>query len=330
MMNRPIKIGVVGATGLVGETFLQLLDAKKFPVSEVRLFASEKSEGQTRTVGGKARPVESLKPGCFDGLELVFFSSGEDISQEWAPVAVKGGAYAIDNSSAFRMTSGIPLIVPEVNGHQIPKTPSIIANPNCSTIQLVVVLNALRKYGLKSVRVASYQAASGAGKLAQAEMLKHLGEGVHGTLSSEQFPVSLAFNCIPQIGAIGEDGISSEENKIQRETKKILEMPNLHVSAFTVRVPVFNAHSEAVWIEVDKQVSREDILGSLHKQTGLETTDAIEKYPHARMASSNEPVYVGRVHRDSEDPKTWMMWIVADNLWKGAALNGLQIAERIF
>src|ERR1700744_3717652 len=157
-MNKPIDLAVVGATGLVGETFLDLIEKKQIPVGLVRLFASEKSEGQTRQVRGVERPIESLKAGCFDGLQLVFFSSGDDISREWAPLAARAGAYAVDNSAAFRMDANTSLIVPEVNAHAIPKKPSVIANPNCSTIQLVVALNALKKFGLKSVHVASYQA----------------------------------------------------------------------------------------------------------------------------------------------------------------------------
>jgi aspartate-semialdehyde dehydrogenase len=326
-MKRPINLAVVGATGLVGEAFLHLIEKHELNVGEVRLFASEKSEGQSRHVRGKDRAVESLKPGCFDGTQLVFFSSGEDISQEWAPMAVKAGAYAVDNSSAFRLDPKIALVVPEVNAHTIPKIPAIIANPNCSTIQLVVALKAVKKFGLKSVRVASYQAASGAGKAAQAELQDHLSSGMNSPLTSQQFPQTLAYNCIPQIGSFNDDGFCSEEIKIQKETKKILELPNLHVSAFTVRVPVWNAHSEAAWIELDRDVSREEILKALHAQSGLEIHDAVEAYPTARQAAGREPVYVGRIHRNMEDPNTWMMWIVADNLWKGAALNGMQIAE---
>jgi len=329
-MNQPIDLAVVGATGLVGETFLDLIEKKKIPVGKVRLFASEKSEGLKRTVCGVDRPIESLKAGCFDGLQLAFFSSGDDISKEWAPQAAKAGAYAIDNSAAFRMDPKISLVVPEVNANTIPKTPSIIANPNCSTIQLVVALSALKKFGLKAVRVASYQAASGAGKLAQQELLSQTKQGLTQDLTSTQFPVSLAFNCVPQIGSFNADGLCSEEVKIQKETKKILNLPSLYVSAFTVRVPAWNAHSEAVWIELEKEVSREQILAALHDQPGLQINNEIERYPHARMADGQDPVFVGRIHRDSEDTKTWRMWIVADNLLKGAALNGLQIAERIF
>jgi aspartate-semialdehyde dehydrogenase len=221
-------------------------------------------------------------------------------------------------------------VIPEVNAHTLPKKPAIIANPNCSTIQLAVVLNALKQFGLVSTRVASYQAASGAGKLAQQELQTHLKQGLGDDLTSEQFPVSLAYNCIPQIGSIGPEGFSTEETKIQKETKKILELPKLRVSAFTVRVPVWNVHSEAAWIELEKEISREQLLQALQGQDGLKVEPAIEKYPNARAADGREPIYVGRIHRDIDDSRTWLMWIVADNLWKGAALNGLQIAERLF
>lgn len=329
-MKRPIDLAVVGATGLVGETFLNLLEKKQIPVGKVRLFASEKSEGQTRTVRGIERPLESLRPGCFDGLQLAFFSSGDDISREWAPQAAKAGAFAIDNSAAFRLDPAVSLVVPEVNADAIPKTPAIIANPNCSTIQLVVVLNALKKFGMSGVRVASYQAASGAGRLAQQELLDHVQKNDRQNHDSAQFPVSLAYNCVPQIGSFNAEGLCSEEVKIQKETKKILGLPALYVSAFTVRVPALNAHSEAVWVDFQSEIPRDQILRALHEQPGLKVTDELTGFPHARLVDGQEPVFVGRVHRDAENAKTWRMWIVADNLLKGAALNGLQIAERIF
>lgn len=330
MSIKKINVGVVGATGLVGETFLEWLDKSRLQIGALRLFASEKSEGQSRQALGKTWPVESLKLGCFDGLDLVFFSSGDEISREWAPLAVKSGAYAIDNSAAFRMDPNVALVVPEVNADAIGGRPSIIANPNCSTIQLVVALNALKKFGLKSVRVATYQAASGAGKLAQQELLDQILEGPNGSPVASQFPKPLAFNVIPQIGSFDESGFCSEELKIKRETKKILSMPELKVSAFTVRVPVYNSHSEAVWVELGEDVSRSEVVSALHSQVGLVVTDSIRDYPDPKMANGKPPVYVGRIHKDNEDPKTWLMWIVADNLLKGAAYNGIQIAERIF
>jgi aspartate-semialdehyde dehydrogenase len=331
-----LKIGVVGATGMVGEAFMDLLTRKKFPVSVLKPFASERSVGLKVSACGKSWPVESLSDGSFKGLDVVFFSSGDDVSKEWAPKAVEDGAFAIDNSAAYRMDQRFPLIVPEVNGHRIPKksNPTIIANPNCSTIQLVVALQALRPFGLESVRVASYQSVSGAGKLGREELLKQTTEFINSgkiTSKPETFAHPIAFNCIPHIGSFSDDGFSSEEHKIMRETKKIMEL-ELSVSAFTVRVPALNSHSEAVWVTLNKNVNQEEILNAFQKMPGLKliTQSTPSAYPTALEASEKEPVFVGRIHRDLNDPKTWLMWVVADNIWKGAALNGLQIAERIF
>jgi aspartate-semialdehyde dehydrogenase len=338
-----IGIGIVGATGVVGETFMSLLEERDFPVGDLRLFASENSQGLTKRFRGREIPVQTLKAGCFDGLELVFFSSGDDISLEWAPQAVKSGAYAVDNSASFRMSSDYALVVPEVNGDLLPKKtgpqagpPTIIANPNCSTIQLVVALNPLaRHFGLKSVRVASYQSVSGAGRNGIEELFSSTKLALEGedAEKSATFPAPIAFNCIPQIGRIGDDGFCTEENKIMFETAKILRLPNLPVSAFTVRVPTLNAHAEAVWATLEKpNLSKKEIEDQLRASPGIVVNDANETPAYATQKSSSgtDPVFVGRVHRDFHDPQTWMMWIVADNLRKGAALNGIQIAEHIF
>jgi aspartate-semialdehyde dehydrogenase len=332
-----MKVGVVGATGMVGEVFMQILTTRGFPVSELRPFASEKSEGQYVQSCGRSWPVQTLKPGCFEGLDLVFFSSGDDISKEWAPQAVASGAFAIDNSAAFRMHADYPLVVPEVNSHTLPKrqNPTIIANPNCSTIQLVVALQALKKFGLKEVRVASYQAVSGAGKAGREELLQQTAEFQRSgavTSAPQTFAHKIAFNCIPHIGSFNDSGFCSEEVKIMRETKKILELPQLRVSAFTVRIPALNAHSEAVWVTLADQVSLADMQAALSSMPGLvfQPQNPSENYPTALEASGQYPVYVGRLHQDADDPHTWLMWVVADNILKGAALNGLQIAEQIF
>ncbi len=330
-----LKIGLVGATGMVGEVFLELLNEKNFSVSELRPFASEKSLGQKIQFRNQDWPLRTLEAGCFNGLDLVFFSSGDPISKEWAPQAVQSGAFAIDNSAAFRLDPEVPLIVPEVNGELCPKRakPSIIANPNCSTIQLVVALQPLAKaFGLESVHVASYQAVSGAGKPARDELLQHTKEVLNGKSpeSSEYFAHPMAFNCVPQIGSLDDKGFSSEENKIIKESKKILGLPDLRVSAFTVRVPVINAHSEAVWVRLKKIVQKEELLKALAQQQGLVLSETPENYPIPTEASGKNPVFVGRIHQDLDDPYTWIMWVVADNLRKGAALNGLQIAEGIF
>ena len=335
-----INVGVVGATGVVGETFLNLMEERKFPAGELRLFASESSVGMTRAFRSVSIPVRALSEGCFDGLDLVFFSSGDDISKAWAPKAVEAGAFAVDNSGAFRMNPELALVVPEINADVIPPRdrPAIIANPNCSTIQLVLALEPLRKaFGLKAVRVASYQSVSGAGRGGIEELLTHTRQALEGeeSLPSKIFPKSIAFDCIPQIGSIGDDGYCAEETKIMNETRKILRMPDLAVSAFTVRVPTLNSHAEAVWATLGTNVpSASDVEWALKQHPGVQVIerdhDQGPGYPTQAATSGTDPVYVGRVHRDRTDPFAWQMWVVSDNLRKGAALNGIQIAERVF
>lgn len=350
-----INVGVVGATGVVGETFLLLLAARAFPVGELRLFASDASKGLKKKFEDREVEVRVLEDGCFDGLDIVFFSSGDDISLEWAPKAAKAGAIAIDNSGAFRMRKDINLSVPEVNGHLLPKlkrgerpgaAAQIIANPNCSTIQLVVALKPLAdRYGLEFVRVSSYQSVSGAGKNGIEELLSQTKIAVEGDepKKGKTFPKVIAFDSIPQIGSFttdgsANDGFCSEEIKIMNETRKILELPDLKVSAFTVRVPTLNSHAETVWATLKKpttssgESAREEIESTLAKGQGIEVFKFAEgmDYPTQSFASGQDPVYVGRVHKDPNDSTTWMMWVVSDNLRKGAALNGIQIAEKLY
>lgn len=335
MTKRNLKVGVVGATGMVGQTFMNILEERNFPIGELRPFASENSLGKTIELQGKTWPVQVLKEKCFDGLDLVFFSSGDDISKEWAPKAVEAGAFAVDNSAAFRMDPNTVLIVPEVNGHLVSagSKPQIIANPNCSTIQLVVALKPLLdKFGLQEVRVSTYQAVSGAGQAGYDELLQQTSDFKNQDQEPKTFPHQILFNCIPQIGSFDDDGYCSEEVKIMKETRKILGQQNLKVSAFTVRIPALNSHSESVWVTLNKSVSREEVLSALEGFEGIIVQDNPNKsvYPLARNVSGKDPVYVGRVHRDAEDANTWLMWVVSDNIRKGAALNGIQIAEKIF
>lgn len=332
-MNKGINVGVVGATGMVGEVFLSLLATRGFPVNRLKLFASDRSKGQTRDFRGQSIPVEPVTSDGFAGLDLVFFSSGDDVSREWGPVAVRAGAFAVDNSAAFRMDPATPLIVPEVNGNLLPKVgrPALIANPNCSTIQLVLALNPLRRsFGLESVHVATYQAVSGAGRGGQDELLLQTKAWIEGRQSGapQTFPHPIAFNCIPQIGSFADTGFCSEEIKITRETKKILGDDSFRVSAFTARIPAWNSHSEAVWVRLSREVERSEILASLLGQAGIKIYE--DGYPTALDLNGHDKVGIGRIHRDLDDPRTWLMWIVGDNLRKGAALNGIQIAERIF
>lgn len=332
-----MNIGVVGATGIVGEEFLKLLETRNFPLESLKLFASKESKGKQLRCQDKFWTVHELHQACFKDLDLVFFSSGEDISKEWGPKALAEGAFAIDNSSAFRMDPDIALIIPEVNGELLPKSdkPSLIANPNCSTIQLVLVLAPLmRDFGLSQVKVATYQSVSGAGKLALDELVHQTQCKINGQdlPPAQTFSHPIAFNCLPQIGGFNEEGYTSEEMKIIKESQKILGRPDLKMSAFAVRVPTFNGHSEAAWVTLGREVSREQVLNSISSSETLVLFDDPRelKYPTLIEASGNDPVYVGRLHRDLSDPLTWLMWIVADNLRVGAALNGIRIAERIF
>ena len=330
---KKLKVGVVGATGMVGQTFIQILQEKKFPIELLRPYASEKSIGQKIELFDQSYPIEVLKEKCFQGLDLVFFSSGDEISKEWAPKAVADGAFAIDNSAAFRMDSNIPLIVPEVNGDLLLKLknkPQIIANPNCTTIQLVMVMNSIQKnFGIHAIKLASYQAVSGAGAEAYQELMNQVSET---NPQAKIFPHPIAFNCIPQIGSFNVHGYSSEEMKVTKETKKILRQDDLKVSAFAVRVPVLNAHAEAVWVTMNKSTTKNELINILSKAPGVivqdDPTQAI--YPQQYQVSGQDEIYVGRIHQDIDEPNTWMMWIVGDNIRKGAALNGIQIAEQLF
>lgn len=329
--KKALKVGLVGATGVVGETFINMLEEYAFPIAELRPFASDKSLGVKLELAGKEWPCQVLKPGCFDGLDMVFFSSGDDISKEWAPQAVKSGAFAIDNSNAFRMDQGINLVVPEVNGHLLNENskPQIIANPNCSTIQLVVALKPLYdKFGISDVTVSSYQAVSGAGLPGFDELLDQTRNFQTPDHAAKIFPKQILFNCIPQIGGFGADGFCTEETKIMNETCKIMGDDKIKVSAFTVRIPALNAHSEAVWVTLNKPATKDEVINTLGSFEGLAVMQ--DDYPTAIDVSGEDPVFVGRIHQDRHNPNRWLMWVVSDNLKKGAALNGLQIAERIF
>lgn len=332
-MKKNLKIGVVGATGMVGQTFMKILKERNFPIGELRPFASEASLGKKIDLAGKSWDLQVLKEGCFEGLDLVFFSSGDEISLEWAPKAVAAGAFAVDNSAAFRMNPEYPLVVPEVNGHLLnPSQPTIIANPNCSTIQLVVALKPLNdQFGLESVKVSSYQAVSGAGQAGHDELITQTSQH-QSPVEPVTFQKQILFNCIPQIGSFNADGFSSEEVKIMKETKKILGLPELRVSAFTVRVPALNSHSEAVWVKLKKEASRSEVLQALKNGQGMVVNDSLAhgEYPTALECSGSDPVFVGRIHQDLDSERMWMMWVVADNIRKGAALNGIQIAEALF
>lgn len=338
---KQISIGVVGATGMVGTEFLKIIEEKLtkksgIKLNDLRLFASETSKGKSLNVLAQNWPIRILEKGCFKGLDIVFFSSGDEVSREWAPQAVKEGAFAIDNSAAFRMDKKTLLVVPEVNGKFITKKikPQIIANPNCSTIQLVVALKPLMdKFGLSSVKVCTYQAVSGAGKDAVDELVNQQKSHFAGEAPQKKvFSHQILNNLIPQIGSFDKNGYSTEEMKIINETRKILGQSRLKVSSFAVRVPVLNSHSEAVWVTLKKNVKSTALIKCLQKAPGLQVVDDLSQkiYPQPLGASGKDDVFVGRIHKDHSDPKTHIMWVVADNIRKGAALNGFQIAEKLF
>lgn len=329
---KSLRLGIVGATGMVGETFLELLEERKTPITELRLFASEQSLGKKVPWRGQEIPLAVLTPGCFKGLDVVFFSSGDNISKEWAPQAAKDGAYAIDNSAAFRMDAGTALVVPEINmAHIKNKSAQVIANPNCSTIQLVMALQPLKKFGLESVHVASYQSVSGAGKEAMMDLTmqteQHIETGK--ALPGKNFIKPIAFDCQPAIGGIDADGFSSEENKIVAETKKILDLPQLKVSAFTVRVPTYISHCEAVWVTLKESCTREQFVSAL-KVPGVVVDDSLDGFPSVHTVKGKDDTYVSKIRQSRDFPNTWMMWVVADNIRRGAASNGLFIAEKLF
>lgn len=327
-----MNIGIVGATGMVGQTFLNLLENQNFPVTSLKLFASKKKEGNSILFRSKKWTLTYLKEGCFDNLDIVFFSAGDDISLEWAPKAAKAQAIVIDNSAAFRMRKDIPLVVPEINANSIKKEHKIIANPNCSTIQLVVALNSLHnKFTLKSLHVSTYQSVSGAGNTAL-NLLKTQSQNILNnkqSLNLASDEKSIAFNCIPQIGTFNEEGFSTEEVKLMNETKKILNLPDLKITATAVRVPTFNGHGESVIMTFQKSASLSQFIDTLKTQPGLQVLTG-EHLPHNRFIDGKNDVYVTRIRSVAEThQKSWMMWVATDNIRKGAALNSLQIAETL-
>ncbi len=324
-----MNIGILGATGLVGQTFLDLLKDSSLKITNLHLFASEKSQGQTIKFKSKDYTVEVISEDHLKNLDLLFIATGNDLSLHWSPIAVKHGCFVVDNSSAFRMHPESALVVPEVNPELInSKKPQIIANPNCSTIQLTLPLKALSNdYTIKSVKVASYQSVSGAGKEAQMELIEQ-SKNPDKTFTPVNFTHPIAFNSIPQIGSFLDDGFSTEEDKIMMETRKILNLPDLNISAFTVRVPSLNGHAEVLWIELDQQITKSQFIQSLKKMPNLVVSE--DGFHVVRDVSGQKEVFVGRIHMDRFDTKTWIIWVVADNLLKGAAWNALQIAELLF
>jgi aspartate-semialdehyde dehydrogenase len=326
-------VAVAGATGAVGNEMIATLEQRKFPVKKLKLLASSRSVGKTMTFRGEEIEVEELTENSFKGVDIGLFSPGGSVSLKFAPIAAASGCVVIDNTSAFRMEKDIPLIVPEVNEHAIKdyKKRGIIANPNCSTIQMVVVLKPLHDAAkIKRVVVSTYQAVSGTGKKAIHELEQQV-LAIYGNKEMEinVYPYQIAFNCLPQIDSFIENGYTKEEMKMVNETKKIMEDDNIAVTATTVRVPVFYGHSESVNIEFEKAITPDEAREILRKAPGVVVVDDPSKklYPLAINAAGKDDTFVGRIRTDESIAHGLNMWIVADNIRKGAALNAVQIAE---
>lgn len=331
METKKYRVAVLGATGAVGREMLNVLDELRLPVSEVIALASARSEGEEVEFGRRTLKVKLARPEAFDGVDIVLASAGSAVSKLLLPEAAKRGALCIDNSSAFRMVPEVPLVVPEVNPEAMIRHNGIIANPNCSTIQLVVALKPLHDAaGLRKVVVTTYQSTSGAGKKGMDE----LHDQTVALLNSRPFEVEvhharIAFNVVPHIGAAGADGYTEEELKLLYETRKIMGLPDLLVSPTAVRVPVFACHSESVLCEFDRPMSPELARELLGKAPGVKVVDdlAQKQYPMPMDVAGADEVYVGRIRRDLASPLGLAMWVVADNLRKGAATNAVQIAQ---
>ena len=324
---REYNVAVVGATGLVGSTFLKVLKEYNFPVKNLRLFASEKSAGKVIDWNGKQYVVEALKKGCFDGVEIALFSAGGKVSEEWAPEAEKSGAVVIDNSSCWRMVKECALIVPEINIGDFDGARKIVANPNCSTIQSVLPLKPLNDvFGLKRVVYSTYQAVSGSGQKGKDDLIR--------TLKGEKpqfYPYDISKTCIPHIDVFTDNGYTKEEIKMVKETRKILHLPNLPVSATCVRVPVLNAHAVSVMAELNKPFTLDEVRKAFASQAGVVVLDDVKNniYPVSTVANDNDAVYVGRIRRDLSCENGILFYAVSDNIRKGAAANAVQIAEKL-
>ncbi len=339
MSNQDPTVAVVGATGAVGREMLNVLVERNFPVGKIRALASKRSAGDEVEFGSKNVKVEELTAESFDGVDIALFSAGGDISKEFAPHAVEAGAIVIDNSSAFRMETSVPLIVHEVNADVLRAhlsslgtfEGSIIANPNCSTIQLVVVLKPIHeRAGLRRVIVSTYQSVSGAGKQGMDELWEQTVSIVkQEDPEVKKFAHRIAFNCLPHCDVFLENGYTKEEMKVLHESRKILGVPDLRLTCTAVRVPVFSCHSEAVNVETESPLSAEDAKMLLGESPGIVLQDDPENntYPLAAELIGTDATYVGRIREDESIENGLNMWIVADNLRKGAALNAVQIAE---
>ncbi|WP_391208743.1 aspartate-semialdehyde dehydrogenase [Psychrobacillus sp. L4] len=339
-MSKGYTVAIVGATGAVGQKIIEKLVERSFPFTSLKLLASKNSAGKQVEVNGFQYTIEEAIPEAFQGVDVAFFSAGGSISKELAKEASSRGAIVIDNTSAFRMDKDVPLVVPEVNKHALHEQTGIIANPNCSTIQMVCALEPIKQhYGLTKVIVSTYQAVSGAGVAAINELTTQSTSMKEKNPNPQILPVKsaekhypIAGNVIPQIDVFDEDGFTFEEHKMMNETKKIMSMPELSIAATCVRVPVVTGHSESVYLEVDRDnVSVDELKELLSNSAGITVQDKPEQqqYPMPYFVEDKDDVFVGRIRKDPSNSKGFHMWIVSDNLLKGAALNSIQIAEAL-
>ena len=328
-----MNVAIVGASGAVGQELLKILDQRKFPVDNLRLFGSERSAGRVIKFRDREIEIELLsEESDFSNVDIAFTSAGAGTSKKYADVITRHGAVMIDNSSAFRMDSDVPLVVPEVNGRDALVRPrNIIGNPNCTTIQMVVAIAPIDRLSpIKRVRVATYQSASGAGAAAMEELVTQTAQLSNGEKPViDKFPFQLAFNLIPQVDVFVDNDYTKEEMKMYNETRKILHSEDIKVSATCVRVPVLRAHSEAIWLETERPLSIEEIRRALTEAEGVVVVDdpAGKLYPMPLDLQGTDPVYVGRIRKDISDENGITLWTVADQIRKGAALNAIQIAE---
>lgn len=329
-----LTVAIMGATGAVGQEMLRTLEMRHFPCTSLKLLASERSVGKKFPFRGRLIPVEKLTPESFQGVDIVLASAGASVSREFVPHAVKAGAVVVDNTSAFRMEPDIPLVVPEVNAHALEKHKGIIANPNCSTAQMVVAIAPIhRAVGIKRLVIATYQSVSGTGQKAIEECLRQTRELLDGKRDVEckVYPHRIAFNVLPHIDVFLENGYTKEEMKMVNETRKILEDQSIAITATTVRVPVLRGHSESVNIETHKKITAQEVRDLLAKAPGVVVVDDPKNndYPTPIYAEGRDETHVGRIREDISNPNGIEMWIVSDNLRKGAALNAVQIAEEL-
>jgi aspartate-semialdehyde dehydrogenase len=329
--RRQIDIGVLGATGAVGRTFLRILEERDFPVGELRLLATPRSEGKTISFRGAEIPVYAVNENSFDGLDFVLSCANDNVSKELAPVAARAGAVVVDKSNAWRMAPEVPLVVPEVNPEDARTHDGIIAGPNCSTTQLVVAMWPIHRVNpITRIIVDSYQAVSGTGTAAVQELRDQTHQwGEDAEVTRSVYPHQIMMNVLPEIGSFAPNGYCSEEMKLVNETRKIMHAPDVAISATTVRVPVEIGHSEAIHIELTRPMSVDDVREILSRAPGVCVVDdpARSEYPLPLTAAGRDEVFVGRIRADISHPQGIAMWVVADNLRKGAALNAIQVAE---